>query len=425
MAIYRIEGKKPLAGEVRIQGSKNAALPMIAAALLQKETVRLENCPKISDVSDMEEILRLTGAKTWWEKDTLCLECSQVESRRIPAELAGRLRSSILLTGALLGRCGYGQTALPGGCAIGRRPVDLHADAFRALGASVLESGEELLATADRLKGSRIHFRKCSVGATENAILAAVCAEGTSLLTGCARDPEIWWLCRFLRRMGARIEGEMTGQIRIQGGQELHGTAFRVPPDRIAAGTWLLLAAAVRGKFVLREVPKEEIGAVLQVYEKMGGQYRLNGDTLTADARLVGSGIGYIETESYPGFPTDLQSPFLAAAVTMRGNSTIRETVFENRFAAVRELKKMGAKIRQEGNLLYAEESRLRGADVCAGDLRAGAALVIAALAAEGTTTICRTELLERGYEDFAGELKRAGAKVQVISADGKERPLQ
>ena len=415
MKRYRITGGYPLDGEVRIQGSKNAVLPMMAAAVLQEETVELKGCPKISDVFCMEKLLQVLGAETEWERDTLRIRCRRTDGDLSEEKTAGKLRSSILLLGSLLGRNGYGKIRSPGGCTIGRRPTDLHEMALRALGAGITRTGTGITAYAGRLSGTYIRFPKKSVGATENAILAAVCAEGTTVLDGCAAEPEVQWLCRFLRSMGASVEGEASGCVMIRGRKKLHGTTFCVPPDRIAAGTWLMAGAAVRGNLEFRRAPVKEMQAVLEVYRKMGGQYRVAGDTLFTDSSRVGKAVPYVETAGYPGFPTDLQSPLLAAASTLSGRTIVRETVFEDRFAAVRELIKMGARAEIRGPVIGMEKSRLKGTRVTAGDLRGGAALVIAALAAEGSTEVEQVQYIERGYELFPGQLERLGARMHII----------
>lgn len=414
MKIYQITGGFPLGGKIRVQGSKNAALPMMAAAALQEETVTLQNCPRISDVFCMERLLRALGAKTEWEEDTLRISCGSIGSDLAGSGESGKLRSSILFLGSLLGRNGYAKVGLPGGCTIGRRPTDFHEAALEALGAGITRTEQTITAYAGKLSGNHIRFPKVSVGATENAVLAAVCAEGTTTLCGCAREPEVQWLCRLLRRMGASIEGEDSGCILIQGKKKLHGTVFRVPPDRIAAGTWLLAGAATRSVLELDGVLPEEMDAVLKVYRKMGGQYRVTGDTLFTDSTRVTDGVSYVETASYPGFPTDLQSPLLAAAATLNGKTLVRETVFEDRFAAVRQLMRMGAKAEICGSVIGMEKSQLRGTRVTACDLRGGAALVIAALAAGGSTEVEQVQYIERGYERLPKQLEQLGARICV-----------
>ena len=414
MKRYRITGGYPLDGEVRIQGSKNAVLPMMAAAVLQEETVELKGCPKISDVFCMEKLLQVLGAETEWERDTLRIRCRQTDGDLSEEKTAGKLRSSILLLGSLLGRNGYGKIRSPGGCTIGRRPTDLHEMALRSLGAGITRTGTGITAYAGRLSGTHIRFPKKRRGNRKRDSCRGLCGRHNG--SGrCAAEPEVQWLCRFLRSMGASVEGEASGCVMIRGRKKLHGTTFCVPPDRIAAGTWLMAGAAVRGSLELRRAPVKEMQAVLEVYRKMGGQYRVAGDTLFTDSSRVGKAVPYVETAGYPGFPTDLQSPLLAAASTLSGRTIVRETVFEDRFAAVRELIKMGARAEIRGPVIGMEKSRLKGTRVTAGDLRGGAALVIAALAAEGSTEVEQVQYIERGYELFPEQLERLGARICVI----------
>ncbi len=414
MKRYRITGGYPLDGEVRIQGSKNAVLPMMAAAVLQEETVELKGCPKISDVFCMEKLLQVLGAETEWERDTLRIRCRRTDGDLSEEKTAGKLRSSILLLGSLLGRNGYGKIRSPGGCTIGRRPTDLHEMALRSLGAGITRTGTGITAYAGRLSGTHIRFPKKSVGATENAILAAVCAEGTTVLDGCARRAGSTVALPVPAEYGC-FRGGRSERVRDDSRKKkLHGTTFCVPPDRIAAGTWLMAGAAVRGNLEFRRAPVKEMQAVLEVYRKMGGQYRVAGDTLFTDSSRVGKAVPYVETAGYPGFPTDLQSPLLAAS-TLSGRTIVRETVFEDRFAAVRELIKMGARAEIRGPVIGMEKSRLKGTRVTAGDLRGGAALVIAALAAEGSTEVEQVQYIERGYELFPEQLERLGARIHII----------
>ncbi|MCI5649697.1 MAG: UDP-N-acetylglucosamine 1-carboxyvinyltransferase [Fusicatenibacter sp.] len=414
MGVYHILGGRPLHGRITVQKSKNAVLPMIAAALLCEETVVLKGCPHISDVCDMVEILKMLGAKVLWEGSDLYLECKTVENDTVEGALAEKMRSSVLFLGSLLGRKGRAVVHAPGGCTIGKRPTDLHQMALARLGAHVEEKNCEIIAEAKRLTGTLIVFPKVSVGATENAVLCGVLAEGVTVLENCAREPEIWHLCQLLNNMGAKIEGAGTSRIVIRGVGRLHGCTFLVPPDRIAAGTYLMAGAITRGTVILEEAPVEEMGAVLGVYEKMGGQYAIIGGTLVTDSQNVHLAVPYLETSGYPGFPTDLQSLYLAVAVTLEGSSRIRETIFEDRMKTAGELRKMGAKLKIEDQEICTENSRLLGADVTSTDLRGGAALVIAALGAKGITTIRRIHLMERGYERFPENLSALGAKILV-----------
>ncbi|MDY2939271.1 MAG: UDP-N-acetylglucosamine 1-carboxyvinyltransferase [Fusicatenibacter sp.] len=414
MGVYHILGGRPLQGRIRVQKSKNAVLPMIAAALLCEEKIVLKGCPFISDVCDMVEILQNLGAEVWWEDSDLCLECRKIEKDTVEGALAEKMRSSVLFLGSLLGRKKRAVVHAPGGCTIGKRPTDLHQMAMTQLGAGVEEKNCEICAETKQLKGNLIVFPRVSVGATENAILAGTLARGVTVLENCAREPEILHLCRFLNQMGAKIEGAGTSEIVIRGVQRLEGCTFCVPPDRIAAGTYLMAGAATRGRIILEDAPVDEMGAVLDVYEKMGGQYAVIGGTLVTDSRNVHLAVPYLETSGYPGFPTDLQSLYLAVAVTLEGGSRIRETIFEDRMRTAWELKKMGAKVTIEGQEIRTETSKLLGADVTSTDLRGGAALAIAALGAEGITTVHKIHLIERGYEQFPRTLSALGGRILV-----------
>ena len=413
MGRYRIEGGHRLEGRVRVQGSKNAVLPMMAASLLQKGTVILRHCPRIDDVRCMEEILRYTGARTWWQKGDLFLDCRDIVTGKIPGAYADKMRSSVFLLGGLLPRLGSAFVSYPGGCTIGQRPVDLHLSVLRALGAKLTETEEGISASAGRLRGCSHHFPKISVGATENGVLAAVLAEGETCLYNCAREPEILHLCRFLRRMGAVIQGEESGTIRIRGVSGLHSAEMEVPADRIAAGTYLLAGAAPRGEVALEGAPVAEIRSLLELYGKMGGQYEVKGGTLFTDSRGIGNRPVQVATGCYPGFPTDLQSPLAAVCATIEGISRIRETIFEDRYQAALELRKMGADISVRDGELQICGGRLRGAALRAGDLRGGAALILAGLAASGVTQIENSCYVERGYEQIEKDLRQLGGAVR------------
>lgn len=402
-------------GSVRIQGSKNTVLPVMAAALLQRGTVCLRRCPKIADVRCMVEILKSVGAGIRWRGDCLLMDCRHVHTGEIPGAYADKMRSSIFFLGSLLPRCGRIAVSYPGGCTIGKRPVDLHLAVLKAMGARIWEDSRGFCALADQLHGCRYQFPKISVGATENAVMAAATARGESFFSNCAREPEIVHLCRFLKLAGADIRGEGTTEIRVRGVRKLHPAEFTVPADRIVAGTYLFIGAAVRGKISLEDAPAGELEAVLDVYQKMGGQYEVKSGTLVTDSSRIGTPVPYVETAAYPGFPTDLQSPLAAVCATLAGKSRIREKIFEDRFRAAVEMQKMGAAIRRDGNVLEISGGRLRGAGVCAWDLRGGAALVAAGLAAEGRTEILHPEYIDRGYEQLEKNITLLGGKISRI----------
>ena len=293
----------------------------------------------------MEKILRELGARTWWEGHDLYLDCSHADGTVIPEHFSGKMRSSVILMGAMLGRNGKAQTGYPGGCVIGNRPVDLHIQVLQKLGARIVENGSEIQAACGKLKGAEIIFPKSSVGATEQGILAAVLAEGKTVLSGCAREPEINWLCQYLTGMGARIEILKNGRICIEGVKKLHPGSGTIPPDRIVAGTYLMAAAATRGEIILENPSLDEMDAILEVYRKMGGQCHQVGGKLIVNGKNAGFPLELLETDVYPGIPTDLQSPAMAMLATITGVSRIREKNFEDRYKLASWLCYMGAKI--------------------------------------------------------------------------------
>lgn len=408
----KITGGIPLQGEVQIQGSKNAALPMMAAALLNKGTTVLVGCPKISDVFLMERILNHLGAKTCWKGNTLEIQGGDITNFMVDEEAGGQMRSSVVLLGSLLGRCQNAAVPYPGGCVIGKRPIDLHLDALKHLGAAFREENGMLIAETCGLKGAVISFPKFSVGATQNAILGAVCASGESLLLGCSPEPEVTWLCRFLKAAGAHILGEGTHTLRIRGVRELHDVEFQIPADRIAAGTYVCASAITRGEGVLLDAPVGEMEALLGAYRKIGGQYRYNSGKLTLHSLNATKPVRLLETQIYPGFPTDLQSVFMAVLATAKGESCIVENIFEDRFKMVSQLQKMGAWIEVCQSKAKIRGGSLTGARVEARELRGGAALVLAGLAARGETYVENRHFIERGYEDICRDLSHMGARI-------------
>lgn len=410
----RIVGGRPLYGSVSIQGSKNAVLPMMAAALLAKGISVLKKCPRIADVFCMERILKELGAQTWWEEHDLYLDCTYADKTEISGIYAGKMRSSIILAGALLGRNRKCCIGYPGGCVIGARPIDMHLQALRSLGAKITETPGVLCAACEALTGSELIFDKRSVGATEQAVLAAVLAKGRTTLVNCAKEPEICWLCSFLRNMGADISGDGSGCIEICGVETLRGCEMKVPADRIVAGTYLCACAITRGKILIENPPEGELDALLEVYRKMGGQYKQNSGKLVADGSGVRFPVSFLETAEYPGFPTDLQSPLMAVLTTVHGISHIKESIFENRFRAVEELNRMGARIsvKDRDAWIYGGAG-LHGGTVSAQELRGGAALVLAALAAEGETVVQGYSFIRRGYEDICKDLVRMGGRIK------------
>lgn len=411
-----VDGDVCLRGEIPVQGSKNAALPIMAGAVLHKGCTVLHNCPRISDVYNMEQMLKNLGASTRWEGHTLILDCDRICETVVEEGLSCRMRSSVMLMGSMLGRCGRVQIGYPGGCVIGKRPIDYHLKLFSGMGAVIERKEEQLSLSCSGLRGGVYRFPWPSVGATENGILAAVYAQEPVVLENCAREPEIIYLCTFLRRLGAGIEGEGTDRIRIAGNSRLHDTEYTIPADRIAAGTLVLSGAITRGQISLAGAPGKDLGALLEVYEKMGGQFSWNGGTLITDSRRVKNNVGEVVTAVYPGFPTDLQSPLMAVCCTLEGESRIRETIFEDRFRVARQLGCMGACIKTTDNEAVVEgPMRLAGCTVRAQDLRGGAALVVAGLAAQGQTVVECQEYIERGYESFYEEINLLGGRIVKI----------
>lgn len=412
----RIAGGKPLEGTISIQGSKNAALPMMAASLLHRGVSVLKGCPRIADVLCMEEILQRLGAVTWWEGHDLYMDCTNADKTEIPASFTGKMRSSVVLLGAMLSRSGRGYLGYPGGCVIGKRPIDLHLMVLRSLGAEIEERPQGIAASCKRFQGAEVTFPKRSVGATQQGILAAVLARGETELLNCACEPEVKWLCVYLRSMGAVIRGEGTSRILITGIESLGAGNMRVPPDRIVAGTYICAAAITRGKIVLENHPEGELDAFLEVYRKMGGQYQGKSGKLVVDGTGIKNSVAFLETEVYPGFPTDLQSPLMAVLATIPGKSRIREQIFEDRYKAAEELVRMGAHIRIEGRDALIEGGYpLRGCRVYARELRGGAALILAALAAEGTTCVEGYSFIRRGYEHICQDLGISGVEGTEI----------
>lgn len=413
MSVIVVQGNYPLKGEIEIQGSKNAALPMMAAALLHKGTTVLNYVPMIQDVFCMMGILESMGCVCRLEGCTLAIDAGTITSARIPREKGKAMRSSIVVLGALLGRCLEGEAYYPGGCSIGSRPIDLHLAALRAMGTEIEEKDEALCARTSGLRGADLTLSYPSVGATENVLLAAVRAEGVTTLKGAAKEPEIEALCRMLEAMGAEIEGIGTSTLRVRGTKELRDGEYQVPGDRIVAGTYLSAVMAAGGQAVFRRASPRHLGRVLDVMRSMGARIQVSGDA--AQIRMEGRPKAVsITTSPYPGFPTDLQSMALALLAVGEGRGNLKETVFEGRFATAKQLHKMGAEIIIEGSeARVTGKGRLRGAEVEACDLRGGAALAVAALAADGETKITNCRHIFRGYEDICRDLRDLGGSIR------------
>ena len=407
-----IEGGRPLQGEARIQGSKNAALPILSAALLHRGLTVLRNCPDITDVAAMLELLKGCGCRARRERGTVILDARDLKSLQTEGAYAEKMRSSIMLLGSLLGRLGEVRLPYPGGCVIGKRPVDIHIAALRQMGAEIELEENGIHATCQKPHGAEIHLPIPSVGATENVILLAVKAEGETILHGAAREPEVGELCRFLRSAGARIRGEGTDCIVIEGKQELHDTEFTVMPDRIVAGTYMLLLAATGGSIRLWEVPVEQLTSLWPVLGAMGVDVRTEGDRVSLARQRRKPCCLTVESAPYPGFPTDLQSPLLAALAGLPGESRITERVFEARFKIVEELRKMGADITLHGETAWIRGKTLQGASLAARELRGGAALCIAAAGTCGESRISQYPFIARGYENIIRDLQGLGVVI-------------
>ncbi|MCC8101012.1 MAG: UDP-N-acetylglucosamine 1-carboxyvinyltransferase [Clostridiales bacterium] len=419
MRYLEIAGKKPLCGELTIQGPKNAALPVLAACLLGDGPCVIENCPQIQDVEDTLALLRLLGCKTSRSGHIVSVDASGVEHFSIFGAEAERIRSSVLFLGALLGRMGEAALPYPGGCAIGSRPIDLHLAAMEKLGVRFSKRSESgIYANGSQMRGACIHLPQPSVGATENTVLAAVLAEGETVIGNAALEPETEELCRFLNLRGADIRREPDGRIRISGKKVLRPVRYRLDADRIVAGSYLLAGAACGGSIHFHNLPLSQLSALLAVLSRMGVTVTEDGVMRATGRRLAG---GNVTTAPYPGFPTDLQSPLMAAFCLAQGTGQICETMFENRFRTAAELRKMGADITIEGNCaLVKGNAVLYGADVCAPDLRGGAALVTAALAASGRSRIQGYGYIARGYENICRDFQGLGAEIRLVDDEDK-----
>ena len=416
MSKIEVEGMHKLQGEVKVQGSKNAVLPILAACVLNEGETVLFDCPKIRDVSSMLEALSGAGAKISWEGNTLYLNTSQMQP--VPfIEKAGCMRSSVMLLGSFLARFGKATLGYPGGCCIGKRPIDLHEQALSAMGAVFCEEETHLEARCKGLEGCDIYLPYPSVGVTENVILAAAGASGMTRIYGAAREPEIIELCRFLIAIGIRIYGIGTEKLFVMGGEKQKYVEYRICPDRIVAGTYLFSAVAVGGEIVLKEAPLEHLRSTIQIAGQMGAKLHRSGMDVKIIMEKRPKAIKFLNTAPYPGFPTDLQSPLLATLCRAEGKSCIEERVFENRFLIVEELRKMGTDIHVKNQTAYVTGVEvLTGSELTMQDLRGGAALVLAALAAEGKSIVGNADIILRGYEDISGDLTKLGAVIRTIS---------
>ena len=416
---FVIRGGNPLLGTIRVSGAKNAALPCMAAALLTDEPVILENIPQVRDIETTRKLLAAMGAEVELgfgrahHRTTICART--LAAPEASYELVKTMRASTLVLGPLVARCGTARVSLPGGCAIGARPIDLHIKGLERLGAKITQDHGYVEATAKRLKGAEIVFDKITVTGTEDLLMAATLAEGETVMQNCAREPEVKDLADLLNKMGARIEGAGTATIRIKGVNKLHGAKHRIIPDRIEAGTFIIAGALTGGDLNIAGCDPGHLGALLRKLEEVGvktvqsaDSIRVMGDSPIKAADMV--------TEEYPGFPTDMQAQYMALATQAEGASVITENIFENRFMHAQELVRMGANIKIEGRRAVVRgKTTLSAAAVLASDLRASASLVLAALVADGETIIDRVYHIDRGYEDIEEKLKGVGAQIRRI----------
>ncbi len=421
MTKYIVQGGQPLFGEVRISGAKNAAVAIIPAALLVDGVCRIENIPQISDVTALLKILEQLGAKIrFLNRSDVEIDCRRITTTQVSQELAHRIRASYYLIGALLGRFGEAEVSMPGGCNFGGvRPIDQHVKGFVAMGAEVRE-GDFICAKADggRMKGANVYLDVVSVGATMNIMMAAALAEGTTVIENAAKEPHIVDLANFLNSMGADIKGAGTDTIRIFGVDKLHGGTYTIIPDQIEAGTYMAAVAACGGQVLVRGIIPKHMDCITAKLQEMGVQVEEQDDTLLV--RRAGKlRRTNVKTLPYPGFPTDMQPQITVALCLAEGTSMVTEGVWDNRYRYVGELTRMGAQIRVEGRSAVIEGvDHLNAASVQAYDLRAGAAMLIAALAANGVSEVSNVHYIERGYEDVIGKLRGIGAKIDCVECE-------
>ena len=415
MNILKVQGGKELEGRVKISGAKNSAVALLPATLLCDESVNLLNVPDISDTVALFDILSYLGAKiTNLGEESYKIDVSNIENKPITDEMSNKLRASYYFMGALLGKYKKAVVSYPGGCSIGSRPIDLHLKGFESLGAKIEYEENNIIISAEELKGSNIYLDFASVGATINIMLAAVKADGTTIIDNAAREPEIVNIAMFLNSMGAKITGAGTSTIRIKGVKNMHSSVHEVIPDRIEAGTYIMIGACACKSLVVENIIPEHLEALTQKLIEMGVDLKIADDSIYISNKNKLKAVK-IKTQVYPGFPTDMQQVMSALMTRAEGKSVIEETIFENRFQNLYELRKMGANIEVSGNKGYIfGPTKLRGKTVNATDLRAGASLVLAALIAEGTTTINNADYILRGYEHITEKLTSLGAKIEL-----------
>ena len=418
-----VTGKKAIHGEVTISGAKNAVLPIIVGALLAEDITVLHDVPKLSDVVTIKEVLEILGAKITFENHTMTIDSRDLNNWDAPYNYVQKMRASVLIMGPLLARLGKAKISMPGGCAIGTRPIDLHLKGLEALGADIQINHGDMNAVVPggKLKGNRIYLDFPSVGATEHIMMAATTAEGTTVIENAAEEPEIVDLANFLNSMGANVRGAGTNVIKIEGVEQLHGTTYTIIPDRIEAGSYMIAAAITGGDLLVKNVIIDHIKPLIAKMIECGVEIIEEGNNLRVRSNGRPKAVD-IKTMPYPGFPTDMQAQFMALMTVAEGTSVFTETVFENRFMHADELRRMGANIKIDGrNAIVEGVSRLTGCKVKATDLRAGAALIVAALAAEGQTEITELQYIDRGYEDLIEKFQTIGADIVRISDGATE----
>src|SRR6266850_2566977 len=416
---FVIRGGNPLVGAIRVSGAKNAALPAVAAGLLTDEPVILENIPDVRDIRTERKLLESMGAEVELgygrAHHRTTISCKNLASPEASYELVKTMRASTLVLGPLVARTGRARVSLPGGCAIGARPIDLHIKGLEKLGATITQEHGYVEARAERLRGNQIVFEKITVTGTEDLMMAAALADGESVMENCAREPEVADLAALLNKMGARIEGAGTSTIRIKGVSKLGGARHRIIPDRIEAGTFIIAGALTGGDLMVSACEPRHLGALLQKLQEVGVSIRENGDSVRVMPATALKSAD-VSTEEYPGFPTDMQAQYMAVATQADGTSVVTENIFENRFMHAQELVRMGANIKIEGSRAVVHgKTALSAAAVLASDLRASASLVLAALVADGETIIDRVYHIDRGYERIEEKLRGVGAQIKRI----------